>query len=208
MAITFPITDLFAKGNVKTTSFRSVDRQAYSRTAAGALKAYDFGLPIWAASFVTATMGLDDCVEFEALLQRLEGAVGTFTAMDTRRNMPRLYPSGSFPDTAVVDTLGGDGKSLSISGLPPFFTISVGDYFSITVSGVPLLYRAAERSTADATGVAGLFGALPHYDPAITAGAAVKFKNPTCLMRLEPGSVQFNDGANALGTISFSAMQV
>ena len=208
MAITFPITNLLTRGQVLTKAFDSVNRQSYSRMAGGGAIAYDFGSAIWKASYATATMGYDDCIDFEARLQALEGAVGTFYGMDTRRWYPRNYPSGVFTDSGVVSSLGGDGKSMAISGLPASFAISIGDYFQITVSSVPLLYRAIEAVTANGVGLTATFACLPHYDTGITVGMAVKFKQPACLMRLDPGSVQFNDAGRALGTVAFSAIQV
>lgn len=208
MAITFPITDLLTRGDVITKGFDAVSRQSISRTAGGALLAYDFGVSIWKGSYVSAVMSHDDCIDLEARLQALEGAVGTFYGMDTRRMYPRAYPTGSFTDSGTVTSLGVDGKSMSIANLPANFVINRGDYFQITVSGVPQLYRAVELKYANGSGISGTFGVLPHYDPAMTTGLAVVFKQPACLMRLEPGSVQFNDTGRALGTVAFTATQI
>lgn len=207
MAVTFPVTDLFTRYHFRTTSFSLAFVQSTSRNRSGSMKVYDMGRPIWRAAYVSSIMNLDDCVGLEAVLNALCGAVGTFHGMDTRRTMPRLYPGGGFTDTATVASLAVDGKSLAIQGLHPFFRISTGDYFQATISGQPYLFQAQEGVTASAAGLSPTFTCMSGYHPAITVGATVKFIRPACLMRVEPGTVQFNEGANALGTVSFSASE-
>lgn len=206
MTISFPVTNLLST-KVLTTSFRLRSRQSISRTAAGQALAYDFGVAVWTASYETVKMSMDDCVDFEAQLHALEGAAGTFYGWDTRRIYPRAYPTGSFSDTGTILSLNADGKSIAFTGLPASFVINRGDYFQVTVSGTPRLYQMSESVTANGSGVTAQKTAEPHYDPATTTGLAVKFYNPACLMRIEPGSVQFNLQDKALGTVSFSAIQ-
>ncbi len=201
------ITNLIQANRIRTLAFPLKMRQSLSRTAAGSLRGVDRGVPIWTASYSTATIGLDDCVEFESRLRELDGVIDTFIGFDTRRHLPRLYPSAAFSDTSTINSLGVNGKSLSLAGLPPNFTLSIGDYLSVSVSGVPLLYSAISAVTANASGVTAEFKIAPHYDPGITIGAVVTLKNPGCLMRLEPDSVQFNDAGRALGSITFAASQ-
>lgn len=207
MTVAFPVTNLFTRFRMRTTSFSLNFAQSVSRNRSGSMKVYDMGRPIWRAAYVSAIMKMDDCVAMEAVLNALCGAVGTFYGTDTRRDMPRLYPNGGFTDTATVASLGGDGKSLAIQGLHPFFCISTGDYFQSVISGVPYLFQAQETVKASATGVSPSFTCMSGYHPAITVGATVTFTRPACLMRVDPGSIQFNEGANALGTVAFTASE-
>lgn len=207
MAVTFPVTDLFTRFNLRTTSFAPAFVQSVSRNRAGSMKVYDMGRPIWKAAYVSVAMTHDDCIEIEAALNSMIGAVGTFYARDTRRDLPRAYPTGVFTDTSTVASIGGDGSSLALQGLPANFKISAGDYFRITVSGQPYIFQAQESVTASAGGVSAAFACMSGYHPAITVGAAVRFKYPYCLMRIEPGSVQFNDNGNILGTVAFNASE-
>lgn len=206
MAITFPVINLLST-KVLTTKFRLMPRQSISRTGAGQALAYDFGVAVWSASYETVKMTMDDCVDFEAQLHALEGAAGTFYGWDTRRIYPRAYPTGSFVDSGTIKTLNADGKSLAFDTLPASFAINRGDYFQVTVGGAPRLYQMSESVTANGSGVTAQKTAEPHYDPATTTGLAVVFANPACVMRIEPGSVQFNLQDRALGTVSFSATQ-
>jgi len=206
MAVTFPVTNLLSN-KVLTTKFVLTPRQSISRTAGGAALAYDFGVAIWAAAYETVKMSYDDCVDFQAQLHSIEGAAGTFYGRDTRRIYPRNYPTGAFSDTGTVLSLNADGKSLAFTGLPASFVINRGDYFQVTVSGTPRLYQMSEAVTANGSGVTAQKTAEPHFDPAMTTGSAVVFQNPACVMRLEPGSIQFNDQGRAVGTVTFSAMQ-
>ncbi len=206
MAIAYPITNIISN-KVLTNRFALIPRQSISRTAGGAALAYDFGVAIWSASYETVKMSWDDCVDFQASLHAIEGAAGTFYARDTRRTFPRAYPTGAFVDSGSILSLNADGKSLAFTGLPASFIINRGDYFQVTVAGAPRLYQMMESVTANGSGVTAEKTAEPHFDPATTTGTAVVFANPACVMRLEPGSIQFNDQGRAIGTVSFSAIQ-
>ena len=73
--------------------------------------------------------------------------------------------------------------------------------------GVHELYQAMETRTASAGGVLSSTTFEPHYNPSISVSDPVAFKIPSSIMRIEPGSIQFNDQGKALGSITFSAFQ-
>ena len=206
MPIIYPLTSILSN-KVITNRFALISRQSISRTAGGAFLAYDFGVAIWAASYETVKMSWDDCVDFQASLHALEGANGIFYGWDTRRPYPRAYPTGGFVDSGTILSLNADGKSLAFTGLPSSFGINRGDYFQVMVNGQPRLHQMMEAAVANGSGVTVEKTAEPHFDPATTTGTAVVFANPACRMRLEPGSIQFNDQGRAIGTVSFSAIQ-
>lgn len=207
MAITYPLTDLIGFGIV-TQQFKPQFRQQISRQPSGAVTGIDFGQPVWVASYVTATMSQDDCVDFEADLNSLEGVKGTFLGRDTRRLAPREHPNGGFADVATVGAINANRKALTLTGLTVGMILSKGDYVQIEVGGVKFLYQSRETVVVGAGGVTPEFEVHPTLHVSAAAGNAARLMNPACLMRLEPNSVQYNPGSSALGTVSFNAMQV
>lgn len=204
--ITYPRDDIFSRYMLKTTLFRPFFRQSFSRLAGGALVTSDLGSPVWRAAYVTGKLREDDVVEFEAVLNSLDGAAQVFLATDTRRDMPRLYPSGAFADTGVVHSLGVNGKSLRVSGLPPFFRLVVGDRFSYQISGHHLLHEVQEEVVANASGLTPEFDVFPHLPTVLTASTPIRLRRPVASMRVEPESVQATIGDNLVGTVAFSAI--
>lgn len=207
MTVTYPV-GIFNQYLIRTLQFQLIYRQTYSRNGDNKITAIDRGYPVWAGSFESVPLSIDDCIDLESLLNSLQGMTQMFLARDTRREYPRAYSDGVFTDAASVLAVGGDGITLSLTGLPANFVISRGDYFRMLISGRQFLLQAAEAITADGSGVTGLFQTTPNPPASLLAGQGVTFKLPQIRMRLEPGSISFQDNQNATGTVSFSGVQV
>lgn len=207
MAISYPITDLVG-AQVITTSFKMKTGQQITRLPTGAHVGVDFVMPVWAAAYETGIMTQDECISFEAKLNSLNGVVGTFLGRDTRRLYPLKHLTGAFSDVGTIGSINVNRKALTVSGLAAGIIISVGDYLEITVGGIKFLYQAMETVTVPGGGTTAEFEVKPNLHPSAAAANAVRLQNPACLMRLEIDSVQYNPGGSALGTISFSGMQV
>jgi len=167
----------------------------------------DLGDPIWKASYATAAMKQDDCIEMLAKLNSLDGGLNLFNAPDTRRVYPRAYPTGSFTDSGLVFSLLGDGYSLAFNGLPASFQLSVGDYFHYAQGGRRWLHQIMEANTASGGGVSGTVSVRPVLSNGLTTTTPVTFKTPSCRMAIEPGSVQYTDMGRALGKVMFKAVE-
>lgn len=208
MAVSFPLNGLFTRYGIKTTRFFPEERQSFSRNGAGAKIVVDYRMPIWKASYVSAAMSEDDCLELEAELSSLRGAANIFHGIDTRRLFPRLGPQTvSAYSSAQVSSVNLSANSVAFSGLPANLALSRGDKFSVLISGSRYLYAIAEPITANALGATAQVEVVPQLHPLISAGAAT-LASPTCAMRLVPGSVQFNPSGNLLATVSFEAEQI
>jgi hypothetical protein len=122
--------------------------------------------------------------------------------------MPRLYPHGSFSDTATILSLGLNGKSLALTGAPPNFRLKVGDRFSYLLSGYHFIHEVQEEVSANASGVTPEFDVFPHLPLPLVTSTAVRLKRPVVSMRIEPESIAYNGAENLIGTVSFSAVQL
>ena len=207
MSLTFPTANLFNQYPMRTNKFALTPRQSLSRTAGNDLIAVDFGRQVWMAEFTSLPQTHSDCVEIESYLNALGGATELILARDTRREYPVAYPDGVFNDTGVVASLGGDGKSLSLSGLDANFVLKRGDYFYYIISGRRYLHQVVEAITASGAGVTGAFEITPHYISTLTVSTPVVLKKPTMQMRLTPGSISFADTGRLIGTVSFAGVQ-
>jgi hypothetical protein len=209
MAVSFPRSDvLSAVGFVADGyEFKLNYRQEQSRSAGGVTFVKDLGSPLWTLKATTAALRLDDALDYEALLETLEGGVQTFMAYDLRRPYPRQHSTGAFSDTGVTATVGGNNKSIAVSGVDPGFQVSRGDYLVIEVAGAKKLHQVSEPSTASAGGVLALFEVRPHLWPGAAAGQPVRFKKPAIPMTMLPGSIAKTQMGALHTSINFAAMQ-
>lgn len=208
MAITFPLSGLFDRYGIKTNSFLVDFRQSTSRDGAGNLTVIDYRLPKWKASFSSAVMSEDDCLEIEAELLSLNGAARVFLATDTRRPFPRKGAQSAVYGSAQITAVSLVNNTVTLSGLPANLDLSRGDKFSVAVNGIHYLYALAEPISANSSGVTGAVTVTPTLNPAVTAPRSAVFAKPPCSMRLIYGSIAFNPSGALLGTVSFDAEQI
>lgn len=209
MSVSFPRSDvLTAVGFVADGyDFKLNYRQEQSRTAGGKTFVKDLGSPLWTLKATTAALRLDDALDYEAILETLDGGVQPFMAYDLRRPYPRQHADGVFGDNGAVASVGGDNKSLSVSGLDAGFQVSRGDYLVIDTPGGKKLHLVCENSTASPSGVLAGFEVRPHLWPATGVGQAVRFKKPAIPMTMLPGSIAKTQMGGLHTSITFSAMQ-
>lgn len=207
MTITFPNAILLNSFPVKTVKFDLMPRQSKSRQANGTPIVVDFGLPIWAASFSTASMSHALCVEMQAVLNALDGMINPIWVRDTRREFPAAYPKGGFADTGSITTWGASGKSVSMSGLPAGFVLSRGDYFTYVLSGKRYLHQVMESITAGGLGATGDFEIRPHYPTGASGTVSATFLTPQMSFIVDPATIDFSDGDDLTGTVSFGGFQ-
>jgi len=152
-------------------------------------------------------------LDLEAILNSLEDGIFTFYAGDLRRQYPREYPTGVFADTAKIQTVGGNYKSLVINSAPANFKISRGDYFHFNftdpVTSDPIRYlgQVMETVTCNGSGVSPSFEVRPHLNTSDISGQALVFKKPTGVFKLVNGSVKVTQVDVMKSTVSFSAYQ-
>lgn len=208
MTVTFPI-DLLDKTGFQPQGydFSLFRRQEYSRTASGVSIAKDLGDPLWTLAATTSPLTTDDALDFEALAETLDGSLGTFRAWDIRRSLPRHHADGDFTDEAMIEAIGANRKSLSISSLPAHFTLARGDYLSFVVSGFMHLFQVAETKVANGEGVISAMEIRPHLPVGATAGTAIVLKRPHTVMMMVPGSLTKSQQSGLHSIVSFKAFQ-
>jgi hypothetical protein len=209
MSITYPRTDVLDV-DIADQTISLVSRQEFgSRQANGTTYGKDFGSALWTVSFTTGPIPNDDALAYEALLNSLDGVIGSFEAYDMRRAYPRLYPTGTGANDGVLASVNANNKAISLSGLAVGQVVSVGDYLSFTYGTSRALHQAVETVTADGSGVTGEFEVRPHLRPGWTLSptTAVTLKNPSGVFSLVPGSVNSRASGALHTVVSFQAVQ-
>jgi hypothetical protein len=156
---------------------------------------------------------------WKAKLDGLNNGKKYFLGYDSSSFFPAAYPNGSWPTgssfsgtTAAIHSIGSDGVSLSLSGLPAGFTGTIGDMLQVTYGGSPpsdlALFRAVETFTADGSGQTSEFEVRGTIPAGIAVSDAVSVKKPACHMIIVPDSVKITAGLSGWGSIVFDGIQV
>lgn len=112
-------------------------------------------------------------------------------------------------EAAVVIVGSASGTSLSLTGLPENYQLSIGDKLQITTSGGQTAFvEVSEPVTASALGATGPFKVFPRLPVAVGTGNSVTLYQPACPCVLVPGS--FRSGSisgNVVSGMTFSIVQ-
>lgn len=209
MTVIFPRNDILTTYRIAPEGykFQPMYRQELSRQANGVTQIKDFGTSLWTLAATSVPLFHDDALDFEAMLSSLDNGIGTFKGFDLRRRYPKAKADGEFSDTSEISTVGVNGKSMALSGLPAGMVLSRGDYLAFDVPGWRALHQIMETVTASGDGLSPNFEVRPHLMAGTVSGLGVELKQPSTVMMLVPGSIapqQFD----ALKTVlSFQAFQ-
>ncbi|MER2507811.1 hypothetical protein [Amaricoccus sp.] len=210
MALTFPLSRAAFADQLRIASFRWSLREFVetSGTVGGQPLVNEIAARRWAAEVELAVMTRPGAADLRALFAAI-GPGGTFYLHDATVPGPRADPTGAGLGGAapVLNTLGGDNRSLRLAGLPAGYVISRGDMLGFEF-GSPArraLHQVVETVTASGAGVTPLFEVRPFLRPGYATGAAVTLVKPGVRMMLVPGS--FDPGTAGPVTVSGMAFQ-
>jgi hypothetical protein len=209
VSVTYPRTDVL-NIDIADQTISLVSRQEFgSRSANGTTYGKDFGSALWTVGFTTGPIANDDAIAYEALLNSLDGVIGSFEAYDMRRAYPRMYPTGTGANNGVLASVNANNKAISLSGLVASQVVSRGDYLSFTYGTSRAFHQAVETVTANGSGVTGEFEVRPHLRPGwtLSPSTTVTLKAPSGLFSLVPGSVTARASGALHTVVSFQAVQ-
>lgn len=153
----------------------------------------ELSTPLWVATVALAVMSNDKAKQIAAKIRKLHGAQEVFRLYDTASLFPQLDPLGAKlgNSTVTIESVPGHRASLSMIGLPANYGLLPGDKFSVTYGSNPTrvgFFEISEAASAGSDGSTGLIGVFPHLPPGVGPGAAVRFINPYCEMKILPGT--------------------
>lgn len=209
MALSFPLS---IAGFQDTLRLKSVvfylppNNQATSGQGSGVTLSKDLAPSLWMASCQTTPLNMDASVDAQALLEQLDGGINTFLLYDAKRPFPK---SGTFSDTNVkINSVGSDGFSLSLKGLPAGKVITRGDMLSYQYGSNSsyALHKCQETVTANGSGVTPEFRVTYAPRPGIAVDQVVKMIKPVGEFYLLGSFAPSNDDALHF-SYSFTAQQ-
>lgn len=214
MPITYPRAMI---APLAAASFEPDYQTALAPESGGEMKAVSLGPARWRAEYASPPLKGATAEAFRAWLASMEGGLGTFYATDPLRAKPAAYPGGfagltrhgggAFDGAAASWSIDSARAVLTVNGLPSTYQVSAGDLVSFAWdTSKRFLTRALESVTA-AAGVA-MFEVRPRVDAFVSASAVLTFDNPSCVMRVEPGSVEVREQPGGVIRASFRAVQI
>jgi len=207
MAIAFPRPDVFDGIPFSAGELELMERQELGgREANGAQPAVSYGSGLWRGTYATDILRNDDAIDFQAVLNSLDGLIGAFEAWDMRRPAPRAHRDGS-ANNGVLATVNANNKAIALTGLKAAQIVSRGDYLSFDYAGNRALHQAMETIVADGVGATAEFEVRPHLREGWGAGAVVNLKAPRGIFLLVKDSVQPRRVNGRIQSFSFQAAQ-
>ncbi|OCP04996.1 MULTISPECIES: hypothetical protein [unclassified Ensifer] len=215
MALVFPrpVAEFADKLRLSSVKFWLDGQEEFSGLGSGEFLAADLGPKIWKADVTITELRHADASEVQALIESMDGSIGTFYLYDIRKQYPRLDRGGVTLGAAnpVIASIGANRKSLSVSGLPAGYVLSVGDLFHFDYGSNPArraFHRVAEVATANGSGITNPFEIRPHLKAGAAVGQAIKLVKPAPKMKIIPGSFDPGTGENVFTSgMRFQAQQ-
>jgi hypothetical protein len=209
MALIFPLS---AAGFLDILPVQSVQFHCPPQTAAtgfagGDVIRAEVAPQMWQGSYSLPPMRPRVAASFEVLIEALQGVGGSFYAYKKNQIGPASDPRGIALSGRSVEIYSVDvsGSRLRLSGLPPGFVLSAGDFVDFNYGAGPVaraLHRFQAGGAASAGGVSGWLPLSPHIEPGALAGAAVSLVRPACKAVIVPGTV---DPGVTLGNLTSGA---
>lgn len=205
MALSFPYAlDFLAKcltGDRVSLDLRRNDEM--SGSGDGRFWAAELSRPLWTAQINLHAKQAAHAREINAKVWALDGSSKTFLFGDPAYKGPASGMTTGL-GSVTVSSIRADRGAISLSGLPPGFVASAGDYLSINFGTGRVYFGAlAEGGTANGSGVLASREIRPYLPMTITTGATVELVRPRFKAIIPPGG--FTPFANFRGRWGDSA---
>ncbi|PQA72230.1 hypothetical protein [Brucella oryzae] len=200
MALTFPLSlAAFAdKLPIETVKWRLAFQQETTGLGSGEVITADLAPPRWEGDVTLGKMRHEQAASIQALIESLGGALSSFYLYAPQKAFPVKDPTGSIMggSTPAIASVGANNKSLSVSGLPAGYQLSVGDLFAFDYGENPVrrnMHRLVEGVTATGGGTTSVVEVAPPFRPGVAVGLSLTFIKPAIKVKILPGS--FDEGA-------------
>lgn len=167
------------------------------------------GQPLWMAKITSPAMAKADALALMALVNSLQGSLGTFLLYDKRLPYPSSDTSGTTfgAATPVVGTI-TDNVTAAFTGFPNNYSIPLGTYVQIIFdTSRYYLGQFAEAKTANGSGAVSASKLTPPLPDGVDPGNAVTVKKPSGKFRLINGSAHLTNVTTHEASLVFSAKQ-
>lgn len=211
LAYPLSLDAFFAGLLIEEIRFDAPPQLEINQTAGGEQLSAQIGPQLFTGTVTLGTMTRAEASTPDVLLDALGRPGASFLAYDTRRPNPLADPTGAIlgATVPVISALIAGNREISLSGLPPGYVLSRGDYLAWSYDGGRrALHRVLEPVTASAGGVAASFEVSPALRPGSAVGAQVTLRRAACIAKLQTGSVQKGASRRTITTgMSFGFIQ-
>jgi hypothetical protein len=162
-----------------------------SGTGDGRVWTAELAPPLWLATITLKQSSADDAKQIAAKIRKLQGSRLAFFLYDPLSLSPQADKDGAkiAGRSVTLNTVGGDNGSISLSGLPPAYKLTVGDKLSFVFGGTRYAFHeVSETVVAGANGVTPVFGIFPNLAAGVTTGLSVALIKPFCKCVILPAS--------------------
>lgn len=202
-ALTQPLSlaDFADKLHIQSVKWHIAEQQEITGLGSGELLGAELAPSRTEADVTLSAMSWDDAAEVQALIEALDGVIGSFYLHSPQKMYPRKDPDGSLLGASVVtiNALAANNKEMRLAGLPAGYQLSGGDLLSFNYGASPVrraLHRIVLPVTTAGTGITPLFEVRPHIRTGASVGLAVTLIKAAAKVRLVPGS--FDPGTNGV----------
>lgn len=196
-SFTFPLSSaqFFDLLPISEITFYCPPVSSFSRTGAGEVIVADIGARLWRGEITLGKMTRAEAGFARTMIDMLGGAGRSFMVWDRAAAFPLRDPRGAAlgAATPTIHTLGSDGSTLRLAGLPAGYQMEPGDYLAFTYGTNPTryaLHALVTSGVANSSGVTPLMEVLPAIRPGAVVGATVSLRRAPCKAVLMPDSVR------------------
>lgn len=166
----------------------------------------------WEATVALANMSQFEAVEQRALIQMHLRPGRPFVLFNRAIPGPLLDPQGAAitGHMPVVHTIGAEGRSLRVNGLPGSYGLRVGDMLELRYgTNRRSLHQVGEAATASAGGLTPAFDLDPNVPVGVEVGDTVRLVRAGAMMIRVPGSYDPGQSERAIVSgMGFRAVQI
>lgn len=213
MALSFPLdlAQFFDGFCPISTTFELDEAVLTNETGGGEIIASDYGTRLWTGRVTLAPVRPVGIEEIKAMIRPLQDARGSFMIHPIHKQGPAsLRALGEWfllrgvvnargiwidSETAQINSLPVNARTITLKGLDPGFVITRGDFLSFTYLSSPTrhaFHQAAESVAANSSGVTGAFEVMPPIRPGAAVDAVVRLHRPQLKARMVPGSLSIS----------------
>lgn len=215
MAQTFPmaLADFFSTLPIQGFAPDLGESMEFSRTKGGEITTSDNGPRLWMMNIIIGERPHASIEQIKARLNLLRSPNRSLLVPSMPLLAPQKDPLGSILGSSVVTltAVASNNREITLEGLPPGYTLSIGDFLSFTYGSNPVRYAmhqvVAEKS-ADGAGILAALEVVDFIRPGWTAGAVVTLVKAFYKAVVVPRSTEVGDSDVLMSKgVKFSVIQ-
>lgn len=215
MAYSFPmvLSDFFDGLPIQTSVPDLGEALDYSQTGAGEVITADLGPRLWKMDVSIRLGYYAEIEQIKAKLNVLRRAGSSLLVHSMPLIAPQYDPTGSILGANVIrmTAVAPNNREITLSGFPPGYELTVGDFLSYTYGSNPVRYamhQIAQTKQANNDGVISNIEVTEFIRPGWAANVQVKLIKPVFKAVVVPGSTNpGKSGQRITDGLSFSVVQ-